>query len=61
MFSHRSCGLNQNTILFLIDFFSRAVYETMCKYIVGPDRPQMAIWRIPMERWLTKAKNTHSE
>ena len=37
------------------------VYEIMWKIIVQPDRPQMTIWRMRVECWITKATNTHSE
>jgi hypothetical protein len=48
-FSDKSCRENQsinfmfNNFLF---FENRAVYEIMWKNIVGPDKPQMTIWRI---------------
>ena len=35
-----------------------AVYETMWKNIVEPDRPQMTIWRMRIACWITKATNT---
>jgi hypothetical protein len=31
------------------------VYEIMWKNIVEPDRPQMAIWRMRIARWIIKA------
>ena len=30
------------------------------KNIVGPDRPQMAIWRMRVACWITRATNKHS-
>jgi len=32
----------------------------MWKNIVQPDRPQMAIWRMPIAGWILMATNTHS-
>jgi len=29
--------------------------------MMQPDRLQMAIWRVCMECWITKASDTHSE
>jgi len=37
-------------------FENHAVYEI----IVEPDEPQMAIWRIRIARWITKATYTHT-
>ena len=36
----------------------RAVYEKMWKNIVEWGRPQMAIWRMRIVCWITKATNT---
>ena len=39
-------------------FFSsenRAVYELMSKNVVEPERPQVAIWRMRVECWISKA------
>jgi len=45
-----------------ISFFeNRAVYEITWKNTVQPDRPQMAMWRMPIARCIPKAKVTHSE
>jgi len=33
----------------------------MCKNIVEPYRPRMAIWRMRIACWTPKAKNTHAE
>jgi len=40
---------------------NRAVYGIMWKYMVQPDRPQMAIRRMILACWITKAINTRSE
>ena len=37
-------------------FFKRSVFEII--NIVKPDRPQMAIWRMRIACWVTKATNT---
>jgi len=56
--------LHKNTH-FVFDNFSslenRTVYEIMWKNIVQPGRPQMAIWRMRIACWKSKATNTHSE
>jgi len=39
---------------------NRAVYEIMWKNFVGPDRPQMAIWRMCIVCWIPKATDTHN-
>ena len=44
---------------FLLD--NRAVYELMLKGVVDPNRPQMAIWRMPFAYWIPKATDTRSE
>ena len=33
----------------------------MWKNTADPDRPQMAIWRMRIACWITKATDTHSE
>jgi len=33
----------------------------MWKHIVEPDRPPMAMWRMRITRWMTKATDTHLE
>ena len=38
-----------------------AVYETMWKNIVQPDRSQMTIRRMRFACWIVKATDTHSE
>ena len=40
---------------------NRTFYETMWKYTIELDRPQMTIWRMRIACWIPKAKNTHSE
>jgi hypothetical protein len=42
-------------------FENRAVCEIMWKNIVESDRPQMTIWRMPFECWVTEATDLHSE
>jgi hypothetical protein len=42
-------------------FFNRAVYDTMWNNLVGPERPQMTIWRMRITCWIAKATNTYSE
>ena len=36
-----------------------AIYETMWKNIVQPDRPQMTLQRMRITCWIPKATNTH--
>ena len=36
-------------------------YEIMWKYLVGPGRPQMTVWRMRIACWIPKATDTHSE
>jgi len=33
----------------------------MWKNMVQPDRPKMAIWRMSVAYWITRATNTHSQ
>ena len=40
---------------------NRTIYEIMWKTIVEPDRPQVAIRRMRIACWITKATGTHSE
>jgi hypothetical protein len=48
-------------VMMMMFFENHAVYEKMWKYIVEPDRPQMAIRHMRIACWTPKAKNTHSE
>ena len=50
-------------ILCSVIFFpeNRTVCEIMWENIVERGRAQMAIWRMRIECWITKATNTHSE
>ena len=50
-------------ILCSITFFSenRAAYEKMWRNLVQPYMPQMTIWRMRTECWITKATNAHSQ
>ena len=50
-----------NTHFVFSSFFprNRAVYEITWKNIVERGRPQMAIWRMRIACWITKAINTH--
>ena len=63
--SVKICRRNQNTHFMFNNFFfsfkSRDVYEIMWKNIVGRGRPQIKIWRMLIECWITKATNTHSQ
>jgi hypothetical protein len=65
MFQTKSCRENQKTHFVFSNFFfsfeNRAVYEIMWKNNVGPDRPQMTIWRMRIACWILKATNTHSQ
>ena len=61
--SDKICRKNQNTHFILNNLFfflseNRAVYEEMCKNIVQSDWPEMAIWRMRIACWETKATNT---
>ena len=48
--------------LYAVAFFeNRAFYEIMWKNFVEPVRPQMTIWRMAIECWITKATSTYSE
>jgi hypothetical protein len=49
-------------ILCSITFFSRsrAIYETMWNNMVETDRQQMAIWRMRIACWTSKATHTHT-
>ena len=40
---------------------NRAVYETMWKNVVQPDKPKMTIWRKRIACWVPEATNTQSE
>jgi hypothetical protein len=40
---------------------NRAMNEIMCKNIVEPGGPHMAIWRMRIACWVTKATNIHSD
>jgi hypothetical protein len=45
------------------DFFFRyrAVYDTMWRNAIEPDRSQMIMWRMRIADWICKATNTRSE
>jgi len=49
--------------MFKIIFFPKIVtfMGTWKKNTVGPDRPQITIWRLRTACWITKATDTHSE
>jgi len=56
------CKENQKTHFMFINFSKNyAVYETMWKNMVEPNRPQMTIWHMCFACWITKATDTHSE
>jgi hypothetical protein len=62
--SDKSCRENENTHLVLNSFlfFANLSYcEVMWKNTVEPGRPQMAIWRMRIACWVTKATDTHPE
>jgi hypothetical protein len=42
-------------------FENRAFCEIIWKNIVDSDRPQIEMWHLPIECWIPKATNTHSE
>ena len=50
-------------ILRSIPFYSenRAVYEIMWENIVERGRPQMTIWRMRVDCWITRATDIHLE
>jgi uncharacterized MAPEG superfamily protein len=37
------------------------MYEIIWENVVQPDRPQMKIWRMRTEYWISKATNTYSK
>jgi len=41
-------------------FKNQAIYEIMCKNIVYPGRPQMAMWYMRTACWIPEATNIHS-
>ena len=53
--------LKKNIFCSVTFFLNRAVYEIVWKNIAERGRPQMAIWRMRIACWITKATNTHSE
>jgi hypothetical protein len=55
--SDKHCRENQNTHFM---FFLNHAFMRMWKNIVEPDRPQMAIWRMRIAWWITKASDTHT-
>jgi hypothetical protein len=61
----KSCRGNQNTHFMFSSFFfsfeNPAVYEIMREKTVEPGRPQMAVWRMRIACWITKATHTDSE
>jgi hypothetical protein len=42
-------------------FENRAVYEISWKSFVELGRPQMAVWRMRIACWISRAKNKHSD
>jgi hypothetical protein len=64
MFQLKVVQKNTTHILDSISFFFfseiHAVYEITWKTLVGPDRPQMTIWRMRIACWITMATNTFS-
>jgi len=60
----KSCRESQNTHFVFNNIFSsenRVVYEIMWQNMVEPERPQMAVLRMRIARWITGATDTHSE
>jgi len=53
--------IKTHILCFVLFFFNHAIYEIMWKNIVGPDRPQIKIWRISTACRLPKSTDTHSE
>jgi hypothetical protein len=60
---HKTYIENQNTHFMLKNIFSEShyFYEIMWKNIAHPDRLQIAIRRMRIACWITKATDTHSE
>jgi hypothetical protein len=60
--SGKSFRKYQYTHFMFHNFFleNRAVYETMWKNMVQPDRPQMTIRRMRIACWITKTTGTHA-
>jgi hypothetical protein len=53
------CRENQNRHLWSITFFRKlAIYETMWKNMVEPERPQTTIRRMRFACWITEATHT---
>ena len=48
-------------MFFQLSFTKCAVYEIMWQNIVQSDRSQMAVWRMCILCWITKATNTYTE
>jgi hypothetical protein len=60
MIQKKSCRENQNTIRVHGLFIEhRVVYEIIWKNIVERGIPQMAIWRMRIACWVTKATQIH--
>ena len=61
--SNKSSRENQNTRFVFSKFFfeNRVLYEIMWKNIVERGRSQMAVWRMSIACWITKAVNTQSQ
>jgi len=55
-FSDKSCLENINLYFIFKNFFSEnnVVHEITCKNILGPNEPQMRIWRMRISCWKTK-------
>jgi hypothetical protein len=59
MFQTKVVGISKHTFYDL--FFNRAVYETIWKNTVQPERPQMTIWRKRIACWTPNATDTHPQ
>ena len=54
--SDKLCGESQNTHFMFSNFPKNlVVYEIMSKDVVEPEKPQMAMWRMPVACWIIKA------
>ena len=62
MFQAEFVKKNIKTHFKFSNFFveNRAIYEIMRKIIVEPGRPQMAIWRMRIACWMSKATHTYA-
>jgi len=57
--SGKSCRQNQKGHFMFNKVFFSKIYYIMWKNKVGPERPQMTMWRLRVSRLVPKATNTH--